>query len=459
MVAYRSLSLWHDTLPADDLLEPRPSLPGDLSVDVAIVGAGYTGMWAAHYLREADPTLRIAIIERDIAGFGASGRNGGWASALLPMPLHTIASQHGHDAAVRMQRAMNDSIGEIGRTAAALGIDCHFAQGGTLTMVRNPAQAPRIQTGLREGAAFVGSDEVWLDRAQAADRVGATDLLGAVHTPHCAAIHPARLARGLAASLVSRGVGLYEHTSVDSIEPHRVHTDHGTVTASFILRATEGFTPQLAGHRRALVPIYSLMIATEPLPDDIWNEIGLHQRETFTDARHSVIYGQRTADGRLAFGGRGAPYHFGSAVHPEFDSDPVAHDTVHRTLVEIFPQVADAAITHRWGGPLGAPRDWQCSVGLDLASGLAWAGGYVGDGVTTSNLAGRTVADLMLGRNTELTTLPWVGHRSRRWEPEPLRWIAIRSALALAEASDRYETRRRRPERVRSWLLGSLLGQ
>ena len=458
MNAYRSLSLWHDTLASTDLLEPRPSLPADVSVDVAIVGAGFTGLWTAHYLIEADPTLRIAIVERDIAGFGASGRNGGWASALLPMGLDSIASKHGRDAAIRMQRAMYDSVDEIGRATQALGIDCHFAKGGTLNMVRNPAQAPRVHAALARNARYDLSDEVWLDRNEAADHASATRLLGAALTPHCAAIHPARLARGLAASVVARGVALYERTAVNSIEPRRVHTDYGTVTAQFVLRATEGFTPQLPGMRRALVPIYSLMIATEPLPDEVWSTIGLGARETFTDARHSVIYGQRTADGRFAFGGRGAPYHFASKVNPRFDRDGDVHATLRSTLVDLFPQTADAEITHRWGGPLGAARDWQCSVGVDATAGLAWAGGYVGDGVTTTNLAGRTVADLILGKDTDVTTLAWVGHRSRRWEPEPLRWIAIRSALALAAGSDRSEDLHLRPERARSWVLGKLVG-
>lgn len=458
MNAYRSLSLWHDTLPAADLLEPRSSLPGDMSVDVAIVGAGFTGLWAAHYLSEADPTVRIAIIERDIAGFGASGRNGGWASALMPMALDAIASEHGRDSAIRMQRAMYDSVDEIGRVTQTLGIDCHFAKGGTLNMVRNPAQAPRVHAARAKTASYGLYDEVWLDQHEATERAAATRLLGAAYTSHCAAIHPARLARGLAARVAARGVALYERTAVDSIEPHRVHTDHGTVTAQFVVRATEGFTPQLQGLRRAVVPIYSLMIATEPLPEEVWQNIGLNARETFSDARHSVIYGQRTADGRFAFGGRGAPYHFASAVHPRFDRDADVHAKIHATLVDLFPQTANAAITHRWGGPLGAARDWQCSVGVDATTGLAWAGGYVGDGVTTTNLAGRTLADLIIGRATDITTLAWVGHTSRRWEPEPLRWVAIRSALGLAASSDKFEERKLRPERPRSWMLGKLLG-
>jgi glycine/D-amino acid oxidase-like deaminating enzyme len=183
------------------------------------------------------------------------------------------------------------------------------------------------------------------------------------------------------------------------------------------------------------------MIATEPLPDELWARIGLAERQTFSDFRHVVIYGQRTGDGRIAFGGRGAPYHFGSAVQPAFDRDRRVHQALHATLVELFPMLADTAITHRWGGPLGIARDWFPSVGLDPRTGLAWAGGYVGDGVSTTNLAGRTLADLILERSTDITTLPWVGHRSPRWEPEPLRYIGINAGLRLASAADRAEER------------------
>lgn len=456
MADLRSLSLWHDTLAATDTLAPRPSLPGNITADVAIVGAGFTGLWTAHYLRQADPTIRIAVLERNIAGFGASGRNGGWSSAILPMSLETISAAHGRGAAIRMQREMYDSVDEVGRATTALGIDCHYAKGGQIEFVRNAAQEPRVLAAIRRAAGYGLDDATWLDAAQASSRAAASRLRGAMFTPHCAAIHPARLVRGLAASVASRDVAIYENTAVDSIEPHRVRTGNGTVTADVVVRATEGFTPSLAGHKRTLVPIYSLMIATEPLPKSVWDEIGLRERETFNDGRHLIIYGQRTADGRFAFGGRGAPYHFASAIKPEFDRDARVHETLRKTLVDIFPQVRDAKITHRWGGALGLPRDWECGVGLDPATGLAWAGGYVGDGVTTSNLAGRTLADLILRRETDLTSLPWVGHRSRRWEPEPIRWLSIRTSLKLPAGADRYEERNDRPERLRSWVLGKL---
>jgi glycine/D-amino acid oxidase-like deaminating enzyme len=243
------------------------------------------------------------------------------------------------------------------------------------------------------------------------------------------------------------------------IEPGRVRTQGGTVRATHIVRATEAFTPGLPGLRRALAPVYSLMIATEPLPPSVWDQIGWADRQTFSDARRTVIYGQRTADDRIAFGGRGAPYHLGSRIEPQFDLHRRVHDGLRDTLRDLFPAIGDVAITHRWGGPVGIPRDWECSVGLDRATGIGWAGGYVGDGVTTTNLAGRTLAALITGDDPgDLTSLLWVDHHSRRWEPEPFRWIGINSMVRMPSSIDRYEDRHDRPERWRSAVLDRVLG-
>ena len=195
-----------------------------------------------------------------------------------------------------------------------------------------------------------------------------------------------------------------------------MRTHLGTVKADVVVRATEAFTPSLTGEGRTVAPIYTLMIATEPLPDDFWASVGLHDRATFNDGRHMIIYGQRTADNRFAFG-CGAWYHWGSKIKPEFDRDERVHGMIHQTLLELFPALGDAAITHRWGGAVGAARDWWCHASFDQATGLASAGGYVGDGVGTTNLSGRTLADLITGEASRLTTLPWVGHRSRKWGP------------------------------------------
>ena len=440
-------SLWHETAQVD--LTPRPPLPGDIETDVAIVGAGYTGLWTAYYLHEIDPALRIAVVEREIAGFGASGRNGGWCSALFPPASSGIARRHGIQAAVAVRRAMHESVAEVGRVAEREGIDADYARGGTISLARNEAQLTRARELVEEERRLTGSVEgLELLSKEDADGVAqATRVLGATYTPHCAVVHPLKLVRGLAERVEARGVSIFERTRATGVRRRELVTEHGSVRAEVVVRATEGYTASLRGERRRFVPLYSLMIATEPLPAAVWDEIGLRRRETFADLRHMRIYGQRTADDRLAFGGRGAPYHFGSRTRPDFDRNERVHSLLREVLVDLFPAVAGHEITHRWGGALGVPRDWHASVGLDRRRGLAWAGGYVGDGVATSNLAGRTVARLITGREGDLTQLPWVGHRSRDWEPEPLRWLGVNSGRLLMTHADSAEARSGRPAR------------
>jgi glycine/D-amino acid oxidase-like deaminating enzyme len=449
--------LWHETVPDD--WTPRAALPGDRDTDVAVVGAGFTGLWTALYLARAEPTLRVTVVEAETAGFGASGRNGGWCSALFPASLDSVATRASRAGALAQHRAMRDSVDEVLRVATEEGIDAHAAKGGTISLARSEPQWARARAEVEHARSWgLGEDDVrLLDAAEASAVLGATRVRGATYTPDCAAIHPARLVRGLAEAAERRGVIVHERTPATAIEPGRVVTHHGILRAEHVIRATEGYTRSLAGERRRLIPVYSLIIATEPLPPEVWDQIGLRRRETFSDHRHLIIYGQRTADDRLVFGGRGAPYHFGSRIRPKYDRDDAVFRALHETLVDLFPMVRGHRVTHRWGGALGIARDWTASVGLDRATGLGWAGGYVGDGVTTTNLAGRTLADLVLGRDTDLTRLPWVGHRSRSWEPEPIRWLGINAglhAMAWGDAEERRTGRQSLLARVVSPLLG-----
>ena len=460
---YQRLSLWWEAVPAP--LAARPALGEDQQVDVCIVGGGFSGLWTAHSLVCADPSLRVAVVEREVAGFGASGRNGGWCSALFATSDAALARRHGRQAMTAMRHAMQETIDIVGAHAAAEGIDCQFAKGGTVVLARSEAQRQRALAEVDEARALGLSDEDlrWLGPAETRERVRVAGALGATFTPHCAALQPALLARGLAAAVERRGVRLYEHTEALEIRPGprpgpAVITRGGTIRAEVVVRATEAWTPTLPGLRRVIVPVYSLMVATEPLGPEFWSDAGLEGRATFADHRHVIIYGQRTADGRIAFGGRGAPYHYGSAVRSRFDREPAVHALLRATLTDLFPALARARFTHAWGGPLGIPRDWHSSVGLDRPTGLAWAGGYVGDGVATTNLAGRTLADLITGTDSPLTRLPWVGHRSPPWEPEPLRWLGVNAGLWTMKLGDRSEARSGRPSRLAA-ALGRLLGQ
>jgi glycine/D-amino acid oxidase-like deaminating enzyme len=421
----------------------RPQLPGDRDADVCIVGAGYTGLWTAYYLKRADPSVRIVLLEARFAGFGASGRNGGWLSGLVPGDRDRMAELHGRDRVRQWQQALNDAVDEVIDVAAAEGIEAGIVKGGTMQVARNAAQASRLAAELDEELSWKIDGIAPLTKAEAAERIRLDGVVSAYHTPHCARVQPAKLACGLADAVGRLGVDIYEMSPATTIQPRRVTTPLGTVTAPIVLRATEGFTAALPGLRRRWLPMNSSMIATDRIPDSIWQSIGWSGCETLGDTAHGFFYAQRTVDNRIAIGGRSVPYRYGSRtdVDGRVPERTIEHLTA--TLHAILPQVRDVPIAHAWCGVLAVPRDWESSIVLDRTTGMGAAGGYVGHGVTATNLAGRTLADLVLDRQSPLTELPWVGHRSRNWEPEPLRWLAVRGMYLAYKAADWHEARGR----------------
>lgn len=419
----------------------------DISVDVVIVGAGFTGLWTAYHLITNEPSLRVAVVEREIAGWGASGRNGGWCSALFAASWSRVEKEHGSEAALALRRALERAVDDVGSWCEKHDVDAHFAKGGTLVLARGHAQVERVRQEVVSERAHGSDDTQWLDADDAQRRLAAAGVDGALFSPHCAAIQPARLVRGLARVVEGLGVRIYERTPALAVENRGVATSSARITADVVVQATEGYTVSLPGRQRVLAPVWSLIVATEPLPADVWSVLGWANRETVTDGRHVIIYAQRTADDRIVFGGRGAPYRFGSKT-----DGVVGHARAFRHLEaelrQMFPATRQARITHRWGGVLGVPRDWMPSVGFDRSTGFAWGGGYVGDGVGCSALAGKTIAELILDLDTPDTRLPWVGHRWRNWEPEPLRWLGIHGVCALMASADREEARSGRQSRL-----------
>jgi len=457
---YSDISLWWNTLPVELTTANRPALANDLEVDVAIVGAGYTGLWTAYYLQKRNPQLSIAILESEVVGFGASGRNGGWCSAYFPTSIDKLGRMHGAQQARAMQDAMHDTVTEVENIVASEGIECDWQRGGCVSFARSELQLERAKDYVKHWHdwGYTDADYSFLDQNAVNAHGLAADSLGGSFTTHVAAINPAKLVRQLGNIVESRGATIFENTRVTEIAPHLVTTAGGRVTAKFIVRATEGYTAQIKGMKRDIAPVYSLMIATEPLSEEVWTQIGLAKRETFTDFRNLIIYGQRTSDNRFAFGGRGAPYHFGSTIKTEYDRYPKVHNSLPGVLAEIFPATTGAKITHTWGGPLGIARDWMASAGLDSDTGFAWAGGYVGDGVGTTNLSGRTLADLITGTASDLVTLPWVNHKSRKWEPEPLRWIGANAGLQAMTMADSSENRTGKPSHIAD-VVGRFVGE
>jgi glycine/D-amino acid oxidase-like deaminating enzyme len=439
---YGSYSFWLETAGED--LTPRSSLPGPIDADVAILGAGFTGLWTAYYLLRQDPSLRVVVLEAEISGFGASGRNGAWCNSAFPVSPAELARRFGKEATRDLLLEMRGAVDEIGRVAEAERIDAQYFRGGQLRIARGPAQVHAIEEAYSSLRALgLEEDLQLLDAKETTSRVRITGAKGALYNPHCATIHPARLARGLARAVERLGGEIFERTSVTDYEggtrPKFV-TDSGEVRASAIALAGEAYLARLRKLRRQVLPIYSLIVLTEPLPEERWAQIGWEGRECVASNRYTVDYLSRTADGRILFGGRGAPYHYGSRIKDEYDRHVATHEMLRRTARDWFPAIESARFTHAWGGPLAMPRDWMPTMSYDPSEGVATARGYTGQGVATANLSGQTLADLILGRDTAVTSLPSVNHEPRPWEPEPLRWLGARYVQrGLAKVDDRAE--------------------
>lgn len=421
----------------------RPALPGDRDADVCIIGAGYTGLWTAYYLKKADPSLNVVMIEREFAGFGASGRNGGWLSGGFAWAREKYLSTGSRDDVRAMVAAMAGTVDEVIRVAEAEGIDADIVRTDEMTAATSSVQWERLQAAYTSQKAWdVAEEDIHLiGPMEAAARIRVNNLAGALITRGVARVQPAKLVQGLARVVSSLGVPIYEGTAVTGLEKGLVTTDRGTVRAPIIIRATEGFTAGLPGLSRTWLPLNSAQIVTEPLSPELWDEIGWKGYEILGDGAHAYCYAQRTREGRIAMGGRGVPYRFGSKT----DVNGQTQDETIRQLTEIlhghFPQVRGVPIDHAWCGVLGVPRDWCTTVGLDRKTGIGWAGGYVGVGVSTSNLSGRTLSDLVLERKTGLTGLPWVNRKVREWEPEPLRWLGVHTMYHLFHMADRAEAK------------------
>jgi glycine/D-amino acid oxidase-like deaminating enzyme len=442
---FRKKSFWLDTVPGS--LEPRTSLQEDLVVDVAIIGAGYTGLWTAYYLKQINPALNIVILEAEIAGFGASGRNGGWCAGFLSGIDRWLDDPLHRDGALRLQRLMFDTVAEVGRVTERESIDCHFEQSGALEVAVLPAQLKRLNEELAyvQDLGFDSGDYRFLSAGEIRETLNVDQAMGAILMSHCAAIHPARLACGLADTVESLGISLYEKSPVLELEDNQLKTPQGTVKAGITILATEGYSGTLPGHERRLIPVHSMMVVTEPLSQEQIEAISMHRRYTFGNLDHSTTYGQLTADGRIAFGCRGT-YHYGSRVQEQFNQDDPEFELVRQTLLRLFPVLQGIRFTHAWGGAMGVSRSLQPSIHYQPGAQLAWAGGFFGNGVGATHLAGRTLADLVTGRDTERVHTPWVNppQAGRKWEPEPLRWLGIKSAKVLMHMADRAEYRNSR---------------
>jgi glycine/D-amino acid oxidase-like deaminating enzyme len=441
MKSWKHISLWMDEL--DHKVIARPCLDQDCDVDVAIIGAGFTGLWTAYYLKRQAPQLNVVILEAQTSGFGASGRNGGWLMGGMLGESRALSSlsPERRKVAYRLLQAIPDDVHAV---LLREGIDCHYRKAGLLNCAaRYPEQATRLrhelQTLYAEG--HDESDYQWLDAQQLAAQVCIPGAYGAVYSPHCATISPARLVRGLADAVERLGVTIHDHSPVTNWHGREVRTDKACVRAQWVVPAVEGYAADFAPLRKIQIPVQSMLVATDPLPAELWSQIGLNQGQALCEHSRQVTYAQRTLDDRLVFGARGG-YRFGGRLRSDFQLTEDEISLRRRLMESLFPSLRGVHLSHAWGGNLGMARRFRPHMLCDKQQGIALAGGFGGEGVGATHLAGQTLADLILERDTSRVDQPWVLREKTlnaltTWEPEPCRWIAYKGIMSAFANEDR----------------------
>ena len=422
----------------------RTALDKNIEADVCIIGGGFTGLWLAYHLKRLTPSLNVVIVEKHTVGYGASGRNAGWLSPLVPGNRRKFAETSGGNAeGIRLQRRMLEAVDEVLNIIQTEHIQAHAIRSGNLVVARTPAALARLRDRLT-------TDRAWGYHEDEGEELGASDFterirvsgaVGGLFYPTVGRIDPMGLVLGLAEIVERQGVRIFEHSEVTEFSARFVRTRSGTVTSPVILRCTEGYSSQVAKDPRRIIPINSSIIVTDPIPHAVWAEIGWEGYELFSDAAHVFSYAQRTHDDRILIGGRGNPYRFGSGTGGDGVVDERTLESLTTRLHRLFPSTAPVPIAHTWSGVLGVTRDWCASVRFDEASGLGHAQGYAGHGVTSAYLAAKSLAEVVTKQHEEDFDLAWSGRQTRNWEPEPIRWVGVHAMYRMFEYADLMEER------------------
>jgi glycine/D-amino acid oxidase-like deaminating enzyme len=421
-------SLWAESARRLDTKE----LAGNKDFDIAIIGGGFSGLWTAYHLNQFDKSLRIAIFEAHEIGFGASGRNGGWASSEYPVTKNSLVKRHGEMKTTQLFEALDQSIDEIGKFARKHAPNAGFVKSGSLYFSRNHGQLARLRA--------KGSSKDWLSATELKEFININGALGGTFDPSCATVHPFELLQGLARYLIERRVAIYTHSWATQI-PGGLLVNSFRIKAPKVIQATEVYGQA----NREFIPLYSLMIATEPLSNKIWKEIGNRERFTFAENAHVINYAQRTVDNRLAIGGRGASTPYLSKLKDAKEQTKSVHNRLRNLALSWFPILENSKFTHSWGGAVAITRNWEPYLQYDRKLGFGRLGGYAGDGVTMSYLAGKIMAAEVLDRKLDLRNLHFVNQPIKKWEPEPLRYIAVNSLVQLSNLADFEESKSGKP--------------
>jgi glycine/D-amino acid oxidase-like deaminating enzyme len=428
-----------------DAPEPAPALTGAATADLAVVGAGFSGLWAALLAKERDPSLDVVVLESRRVGWAASGRNGGFCSASL---THGLANGERRfpDEIATLERLGRQNLAAIGDTVRRHGIDCGFELTGELRV----ATAGWQVEGLREEAghaARLGHRVVLLDQAGVREQVHSPSYLaGLWDVDGCALLDPARLAWGLASACRNLGVRFHEDTPVTAVssgrDALRLRTPHGVLTAAKVALGTGAFPSPLRRVRPYLIPVYDYALMTEPLTRAQLDSLGWTHRQGVGDSANQFHYYRLTADNRVLWGGYDAVYYNGGAIRPERDQRPTTFDRLAEHFFTTFPQLDGVRFTHRWGGVIDTCARFCAFFGTGYGGRLAYAAGFTGLGVGATRFGAQVMLDLLSGEETELTRLHLVRSRPVPFPPEPVRSGVIQLTRWSIARADAHEGRR-----------------
>jgi glycine/D-amino acid oxidase-like deaminating enzyme len=426
---------------------PEPCLPldGATRADLAIVGGGYTGLWAAIEAKQEDPGRDVLLIEQDTIAFGASGRNGGFCDATLTHGLPNGIERF-PDEIETIERLAAESFRGIEQTVARFGIECDWNPEGEVLVAREPHEVSWMREAAERAQGF-GQDAVFLDRDQVrAELDSPTYLAGMWKRSGCAMVDPARLAWGLRRAALSLGVRVHERTRVTAMAKTlagvSLDTANGRIEAGRVVLATNAFPPLVRSIGRYVVPVYDHVLMTEPLTEEQRASLGWARRQGFADSANHFHYYRLSADGRILWGGYDAVYHWRNGVRPEFEQREATFETLARHFFDTFPQLEGVRFSHRWGGVIDTCSRFSVMFGTALDGRVAYAVGYTGMGVGATRFGARTALDLVDGRDTERTRLRLVRSKPVPFPPEPLRSTGIRLTTRALTKADRNAGRR-----------------
>jgi len=432
---FQEKSYWmttRDYLPGEPLQE-------DIDVDVAIVGGGFTGLSSAYHIKKVEPNLRVALLENQIIGFGASGRNGGFNMTLFGLTLSITALRFGKQKAGEAHHYMERAVDYLRELITELNIDCDYEHPGFLRVATSEKYKKRILHEIKLAHELGLEGIEWLEKDQAREQVRSSMYLGAWWEPRCGILNPAKLAWGWADVIRPMGVEVYENSPVVQISRQsgkvRLDTPNGSVCADKVVMATNAWSHFFKELKRKQVPVWTHIVMTEPLKEAHFQEIGWQNRQGIEDARNLVHYYRLTVDNRIVMGGRDVSLSYGSDM--DNDLNPVTFGELKDDVRELFPALRDIKFTHEWGGPVSVPLDMAPAIGYAGDKNVVYSLGTVGHGVSMTQLNGRTVADLILERRTDLTDVFFVNRRTIPWPPEPLRNLTTRAILGYMHWEDR----------------------